>query len=256
MRSIVVQRRSRTVTVGRPGLQGPMGPTGPMGGTARWFRDIPQMLAEPSANWSSGRTSNNYGFDGIISGWDRVMKSSDEAIGMTPSGLSVIQTDDLLAYAVRTGFSKFMEEFDSVPSMLSSDPANWSIAQCHHFSPGDGSVSVWTKTTDSTKIPNGTDILQTSGAVNPGVILVRIFSRDGDSTSGPPPSFPAITVGVPVSVQTVDALRDGFFTAPLVFILDPNTPFIFKLGSDNQDDDGVNGVLNAAGVHYDRHRTI
>ena len=63
--------------------------------------DIPEMLADPHTTWEVGRTLNMYGTDGLVSGWDLVLKVTDEGQLLTANGDTVLETDDGLAYVVQ-----------------------------------------------------------------------------------------------------------------------------------------------------------
>lgn len=70
--------------------------------TFQWFDDIAALLDADSAAWTQAGTTNSYGTDGIISGWTRILKSDAAASGLSDNGDSVLETDDGLAYAVRS----------------------------------------------------------------------------------------------------------------------------------------------------------
>ena len=146
--------------------------------------------------------------------------------------------------------------FDTVEDMLASDPAQWVNAECKNYLAGDGYLSMWIKTCDVARLPNGTDVLQTNGTTNPGQTVVRIYVREGDSGTVSLPSMTPYTVTVPLAAPTVDDLRNSFYTTDLVFVGDQSNPIVFRKGNTNSLDDGENGVLNQAGVHYDRIRFV
>lgn len=147
-----------------------------------------------------------------------------------------------------------MTSFTTVADMLQSNPADWSTAECTNYAPGDGIMSIWVRSADQTRLPNGTDVLQTAGPVGAGISLVRIFVRETDSGVVLPASLTSYTVSVPVVVPTITDLQNSVFSAPLVWVGDPARPMAFVKGDSTADNDGVNGVLNAAGIHYDRLR--
>jgi hypothetical protein len=66
------------------------------------FLTIAAMLAADSRTWSECRTLNSYGADGVVSGWDRVLKTSTEGTALTANGDSILETDDERSYARRT----------------------------------------------------------------------------------------------------------------------------------------------------------
>ena len=145
--------------------------------------------------------------------------------------------------------------YATVADMLLDDPDQWTLAECQNFFPADETVTIWIKSPDSGRLPNGTDVLQTNGSVNPGVALIRIYVREGGiDTVLPGPAMPAYTAGNPVWVENITGFRNSVFNARLVFVIDPTDPMTFVRGDDTALDDGVNGVLNSAGVHYDRIR--
>lgn len=146
--------------------------------------------------------------------------------------------------------------FDTVADMLASNPAQWVNAECKNYLPGDRYLSMWVKTCDVGRLPNGTDILQTNGPTNPGQTVVRIYVREADSGTVTLPEITPYTVTVPVTAPTVEDLRNSFYSADLVFIGDPENSIVFRRGNSNTLDDGENGVLNQAGVHYDRIRFV
>lgn len=148
-----------------------------------------------------------------------------------------------------------IRSFDTVADMLASDPTLWSSAECWNFTAGDDIMSVWIKSSDPTRLPNGVDVLQTNGPAHAGINLVRIYVRESDGgIVVPGGGMASYTVSVPVVVPTITDLQNSVFDAPLVWVGDPSRPMVFVKGNDNTDNDGVNGVLNAAGVHYDRVR--
>lgn len=148
-----------------------------------------------------------------------------------------------------------IRSFDTVADMLASDSTTWSSAECWNYAAGDDIMSVWIKSSDPTRLPNGVDILQTTGPAHAGINLVRIYVREPDTgIVVPGGSMASYTVTVPVVVPTVTDLQNSLFSAELVWVGDPTRPIVFVRGNDNADNDGVNGVLNAAGVHYDRVR--
>lgn len=67
----------------------------------KWFTNIQDMVSADSRYWTDGRTRNSYGNDGIISGWDLILKSSSQAAGLVANGDSVLETQDGLAFCVR-----------------------------------------------------------------------------------------------------------------------------------------------------------
>lgn len=67
-----------------------------------WFPNIAAMLAAPASSWTSARTLNSYGTDGIRSGWDRLLKSNPAATGLVAGTDSILETTDGLAFAIRS----------------------------------------------------------------------------------------------------------------------------------------------------------
>lgn len=67
----------------------------------RWFNDIPEMQADPHTTWEVGRTLNMYGLDGLVSGWDLVMKDTEAGALLVWNGDTVLETDDHLAWLVQ-----------------------------------------------------------------------------------------------------------------------------------------------------------
>jgi hypothetical protein len=143
--------------------------------------------------------------------------------------------------------------FATVADMTASNPLSWATAECENNAPGDDYMSFWIRSGDETRLPNGIDILQSNGPVNPGISLVRIFVREpSGGVVLPGPGLPPYTVDVPVVVATIEDLQNSIFTAPLVWVGDESNPIVFRQGNTNDLDDGVNGVLNRSGIHYDR----
>jgi hypothetical protein len=75
------------------------------GSAFTWWTSIAALLAEDAADWTNAGTTNSYGSDGIISGWARILKTDPASTGLSDNGDSVLETDDGLAYAVRTWIS-------------------------------------------------------------------------------------------------------------------------------------------------------
>lgn len=69
---------------------------------AVWFADIAEMLATPTTEWREGRTRNSYGTDGVVSGWNLLLKTDAAAAGLSDNGDSILETDDTLGFALRT----------------------------------------------------------------------------------------------------------------------------------------------------------
>ena len=141
--------------------------------------------------------------------------------------------------------------FSTVAGVLASDANLWEQAQATNYNAGDGIFTVWVKSSDQSILPNGTDILSTTG----GIIIIRVFVREpGTGVVVPGGGLSSYTVNVPVTVPTVADLQASLFSAPLVWVGDETNPMAFARGNTNADNDGVNGVMNAAGIHYDRIR--
>ncbi len=70
-----------------------------------WYANIAALLAESSGDWTQAGTINSYGSDGIISGWQLILKTDPAASSLSDNGDSVLETDDGDAYAVRTWIS-------------------------------------------------------------------------------------------------------------------------------------------------------
>lgn len=68
----------------------------------QFFTDIAELLAADSNTWLIGVTLNSYGTDGIRSDWKRLLKINPEAGAVSDNGDSILETDDALAYAVKT----------------------------------------------------------------------------------------------------------------------------------------------------------
>lgn len=66
-----------------------------------WFSSIAEMLATSASTWRDGRTRNSYGTDGIVSGWDLLLKTDSAASGLTANGDSILETDDTLGLCIR-----------------------------------------------------------------------------------------------------------------------------------------------------------
>ena len=183
---------------------------------------------------------------GIANSW------SQKFIGV-PTGSASYTLDELELVDTQsvTFRSAAVVTFDSVELMLASNANLWEQAQVFNYAAGDGILTIWIRATDQTVLPNGTDILQTTG----GVTVIRIFVREGDGgVVVPGGSLGTYTVDVPVTVPTIADLRASLFSASLVWVGDPASPAAFRQGNENALDDGVNGVLNAASIHYDRIR--
>lgn len=71
----------------------------------KWYDTIEIMLASDSRLYANATTRNSYDTDGIISGWSRVLKSSDEATGLTDNGDQVLESHDGYAFWVRNWIS-------------------------------------------------------------------------------------------------------------------------------------------------------
>lgn len=67
-----------------------------------WFADLDALLDASANTWRQARTLNVFPGDGIISGWDRVLKTDAAAASLDDNGDSIRETTDGLAYAVRT----------------------------------------------------------------------------------------------------------------------------------------------------------
>lgn len=63
--------------------------------------DITEMLGLPSGSWFRARVFNTYGAP-VLSYWDKVLKSSAGGALLVANGDSILETDDGLAFAVRT----------------------------------------------------------------------------------------------------------------------------------------------------------
>lgn len=170
--------------------------------------------------------------------------------------LSALSGQIVLLSQVQANYGPYsMSTFDTVAAMLASNPFSWASAECKNYNPGDDIMSFWIRSADNTRLPNGVDILQTTGPVNPGINVVRIFVRESDGGVVVPGSgLSTYTVAVPVAVPTITDFQNSLFDTDLVWVTDEDRPMAFKKGTSNTDNDGVNGVLNLAGVHYDRMR--
>lgn len=104
---------SSTLHLGMPSTGGPyelediaIDPSDPIpSSTAVWYSTVEQLLAAVSTTWVQARTFNTVAGDGVRAGWDRVLKSSSEAASIAANGDSILETDDGLAYAVRSWIS-------------------------------------------------------------------------------------------------------------------------------------------------------
>ena len=67
-----------------------------------WFSTISEMLSVPAQSWKQARTLNSVDSDSVISGWDRLLKTDPEAASMDANRDSILETDDGLAFAVRS----------------------------------------------------------------------------------------------------------------------------------------------------------
>jgi hypothetical protein len=185
---------------------------------------------------------------GIANTW------SQKFIGV-PVGTDSYQLDDLeLTDTTKIIFrSATIVDFTTVADMLYSDATQWEQAQCFNYNGGDGILTIWIRAIDQSILPNGTDVLQTYR----GVTIVRVFVREGDGGAVVPGGgLGTYTVEVPLTVPTVADLRASLFDAILVWVGDPTDPIAFRKGNENALDDGVNGVMNAANIHYDRIRFV
>lgn len=168
------------------------------------------------------------------------------------SGAGYTMSADALLIPIRLTTSSF----ETLADLLASDATQWANAEARNYNAGDGIITLWYVPTSPAILPNGTDVLQTGG----GITVVRYFVREpGDGGVVPGGELAPYTVTVPLSVPTVTDLRNSLFTADLVFVIDPLTPYDFVRGETVAGfvpgtDDGVNEVINAAGVHYIRRR--
>lgn len=170
------------------------------------------------------------------------------------SAVGYTLSDDALLLPIRLSTASFA----TLADLLASDATTWVNAEAQNYNSGDGIITLWYVTESDTILPNGTDVLQTVG----GVTIVRYFVREpGEGGVVPGGELAPYTVTVPLAVPTVQDLRDSLFTADLVFVTDPETPYDFVRGETVYGyvpgtDDGVNEVINAAGVHYVRRRAV
>jgi len=63
--------------------------------------NVAELLSLPSDSWFRARIFNTYDSP-VLTYWDKVLKSSPSAASITANGDSILETDDGLAYAVRT----------------------------------------------------------------------------------------------------------------------------------------------------------
>lgn len=170
------------------------------------------------------------------------------------SAVGYALSDDALIIPIRLSSTSF----ETLADLLASDATLWSIAEARNYYPGDNNLTLWYVTNSTTILPNGADVLQTPG----GVTIVRFFVREaGDGGVVPGGQLAPYTVTVPLVVPTVQDLRDSLFTADMVFIADSQTPFTFVRGELTYGyvpgtDDGIDEVINVAGVHYVRSLRI
>lgn len=153
----------------------------------------------------------------------------------------------------------YRARFDTIQEMLESDATKWLTAEVRNYFPGDGNISIWNVTDSETILPNGTDIRQT---YSPPVTVYRTYVRESDSgVVVPGPAMTSYRATVPVEMPTISDLRNSVIIAPKVSISDLSTPYTFVRGDTivgfvPGSDDGLNEVINAAGVHYIRWRGL
>lgn len=145
-------------------------------------------------------------------------------------------------------------EFDTVVDMLQSE-TTWSNAKCLNWETGDEIITVWLRLADGTTVlPNGYDTMQ---AID-GAILLKTFAREApDGTTVPSLLGTPYTVSHPLAFRDIADVRAATFSAPS-FILendDASDAAVFWQGGVGADD-GINEVINAAGIHYTRKSPV
>jgi hypothetical protein len=157
--------------------------------------------------------------------------------------------------------SFYRTRFDHIAEMLASDPTRWQTAEVANYMPEDGHLTIWNIGPDD-MLPNGTDRLQISYPGKPPKVAYRTFSRESDSGEVlPGPGQPTYVASTPVTVPSIQDLKDSVFSAPRVTIDSTLTPYTFvrsDLAPDYQagPDSDENQITNAAGVIYVRWRGI
>lgn len=71
-------------------------------GRPKFYDTIEDLLAAAGTVWIQAVTLNSYASDGIVSTWTRILASDPAATGLADNGDTVRETDDGLAFAIRT----------------------------------------------------------------------------------------------------------------------------------------------------------
>lgn len=148
------------------------------------------------------------------------------------------------------------KRFDTVQEMLDSDATQWTTAECRNFNPGDRILTNWKTTSDPTILPNGQNVLQTA---QPPITVYRTFLLEpDDGTVVPGNGLESYHASTPVSVPTIQDLKDSVFDAPRVTIDSTATPYTFVRSDLAPDfdpdlpDTDENKVTNKIGTIYVR----
>ncbi len=140
-------------------------------------------------------------------------------------------------------------EFETRDEMLAST-SSWQTARVVNWDAGDGIITTWEKIASSSVLPNGTDILMT----NLGQPVVRTFARENASdVILPSPSGNAYQAAAVIGFPTYDDLQNSSVSAPWVIAFDSQGSLgVFQRVTDSDPEEGVNTIINAAGIHYRR----
>lgn len=177
--------------------------------------------------------------------WNRVFFAVPDSTLTFPLDQLLLSSPDTITFQ-----SAEFATFSTVAEMLASDARLWEQAQVTNYSDADGVFTIWVKSSDQTILPNGSDILTTAA----GIVVIRIYVREATDGTVVSPGVTPYTVNLPVTVPSITDLRASMFSTPLVWVGDASSPTAWVKGTATMLDDGVNGVMNAAGVHYDRIR--
>lgn len=142
------------------------------------------------------------------------------------------------------------EEYASRDEMLASTKS-WQHARVTNWDPGDGIITEWSIVTDPAVIPNGTDVRMTVL----GRVIYRTFVREGgsDVIVPPPPGEESYQASAVIGFPTYADLTKSRVSCTWVLAFDSRgQTTIFKRDDTSTVHDGVDNVVNAAGIHYKR----